>query len=768
MTPIGERDAVRRLLQRLGLGPRRGELDAAAAAGFDATLTALTTPGPDAGAAATPAPTFAVVERKPKDPASAQALRQQRTQLVAWWLDRMAATDRPFPERMTWFWHGHFATSIQKVRLAGLLAVQNATQRRLGTGDFRALAQAMTVDPAMLIWLDGGGNRVGRPNENLAREFMELFTLGVGHYTEDDVRAAARALTGWAVDVTNATASLVPRRHDPGPETVLGRSVSDAPSLVDELVALPVSPQFVAGRVWTRFVSDTPPDPATLASARRRVRAGPRHHRAGAGRGVLARVPRPGLGDRPRAGAVAGERAAGARGARVEAAPGAARRGPDRPGPGAVRAAERRRMARGHAVAHHRVGVGAAELRQGARDGRRHLTGRRRARVRPGRRDHRTPRPPHPHPAHRGGAEPARGQPAPARRGGAGVPGKLRERMNALTRRRFLLASGAAAVTAAAAGVGWKDLADRTRSDPLPVGAGVLVLVTLYGGNDGLNTVVPAGDAAYQSARPDLAYAEHEVLDLGEGLGLNPGLAGLKQQWDNGTLAIVRGVSYPKPDHSHFRSMDIWQTASPDHPAGTGWIGRWLDANGRDPLTAVSLEPVLPPMLAGATTAGAALPLRGLALPGGPIGTAFSALGQPSAGESELQAYAARSITDLHRTVATFGKDVDAQQGAARKAGGRKAGAKQAGAQRRGHRRRPRSSPPSRTPRRTRWPPSSTSWRAVSRRGRPRGCTRRASAASTPTPTSAAPSSACSRRSTRPSPDSSRAWRAPSAGAGSC
>ena len=204
--------------------------------------------------------------------------------------------------------------------------------------------------------------------------------------------------------------------------------------------------------------------------------------------------------------------------------------------------------------------------------------------------------------------------------------------MNALTRRRFLLASGAAAVAATAATVGWKDLADRTRSDPLPVGTGVLVLVTLYGGNDGLNTVVPAADPAYQSARPDLAYGQGEVLDIGEGLGLNPGLAGLKQQWDNGTLAIVRGVSYPKPDHSHFRSMDIWQTASPDHPAGTGWIGRWLDANGRDPLSAVSLEPVLPPMLAGATTAGAALPLRGLALPSGPLATAFTALGRPSAG----------------------------------------------------------------------------------------------------------------------------------------
>jgi uncharacterized protein (DUF1800 family) len=266
MTPIGERDAVRRLLQRLGLGPRRGELDAATAAGFDATLDALTTPGPDAGAAATPQPAFAPVERMPKDPASAQALQQQRTQLVGWWLNRMAAADRPFPERMTWFWHGHFATSVQKVKFANLMAIQNASQRRLATGDFRALAQAMAVDPAMLLWLDGGGNRVGKPNENLAREFMELFTLGVGNYTEEDVRSAARALTGWTVNVATSSATFVPKRHDPGPETVLGTSVNDTASLVDGLVGMPVSPQFLATRVWTRFVSDTRPDPATLGT----------------------------------------------------------------------------------------------------------------------------------------------------------------------------------------------------------------------------------------------------------------------------------------------------------------------------------------------------------------------------------------------------------------------------------------------------------------------------------------------------------------------
>jgi uncharacterized protein (DUF1501 family) len=145
-----------------------------------------------------------------------------------------------------------------------------------------------------------------------------------------------------------------------------------------------------------------------------------------------------------------------------------------------------------------------------------------------------------------------------------------------LSRRRFLAYSGVAAAVAAAGGIGWKDLADRARTDPLPTGTGVLVVLTMYGGNDGLNTVVPAADPAYRSARPDLAYAEHEVLDLGDGLGLNPGLAGLKKQWDTGTLAIVRGVSYPRPDHSHFRSMDIWQTASLAENAAEGWLGKAL------------------------------------------------------------------------------------------------------------------------------------------------------------------------------------------------
>ena len=232
--------------------------------------------------------------------------------------------------------------------------------------------------------------------------------------------------------------------------------------------------------------------------------------------------------------------------------------------------------------------------------------------------------------------------------------------MNTVTRRRFLKGAGAAAVAAAGAGIGWKELADRARTDPLPLDAGVLVVVTLYGGNDGLNTVIPAADGAYQSARPELAYAEHEVLSLGDGLGLNPGMTGLKARWDSGHLAIVRGVSYPKPDHSHFRSMDIWQTASPTEPTPTGWIGRWLDTTGRDPLMAISMEPVLPPLLVGSTTAGATLPLSGLTLPTGALGSTLDGMAAASPDDSPEQARAAASLATLRRAASVLAPAVEA------------------------------------------------------------------------------------------------------------
>lgn len=230
--------------------------------------------------------------------------------------------------------------------------------------------------------------------------------------------------------------------------------------------------------------------------------------------------------------------------------------------------------------------------------------------------------------------------------------------MDRLTRRRFLFASGVTAASALAFGatqVHWSELFTAAQRDPLRPGHGVLVVVTLYGGNDGLNTVIPAGDPAYAKARPDLAYQPHEVLDLGDGLGLNPGMTGFKSLWDGGKLAVVRGVGYPNPDHSHFRSMAIWQTASPTTSVPTGWLGRWLDTADDNPLLAVSVDPVLPPLLAGQRTAAVSLPVSGLAIPPGKLGQAFLALGDANGGDSPQVARAARSVVDLDNAVRVLG-----------------------------------------------------------------------------------------------------------------
>ncbi len=234
----------------------------------------------------------------------------------------------------------------------------------------------------------------------------------------------------------------------------------------------------------------------------------------------------------------------------------------------------------------------------------------------------------------------------------------MNDHLSPLTRRRFLTWTGVAAAGALAAGatrVDWDSLLAAAADDPLDPDAGVLVVVTLYGGNDGLNTVVPAADDAYQDARPDLAYRPDEVLDLGDGLGLNPAMTGLKSLWDDERLAIVRGVGYPNPDHSHFRSMGIWQTGSPSGSVRTGWLGRWLDATDADPLHALAIDPVLPPLFAGERTAAASLPAGGLVLPKGDLGSAFAALGEAEPGEERWRATAARSIADLHRAAAVLG-----------------------------------------------------------------------------------------------------------------
>jgi uncharacterized protein (DUF1501 family) len=226
-----------------------------------------------------------------------------------------------------------------------------------------------------------------------------------------------------------------------------------------------------------------------------------------------------------------------------------------------------------------------------------------------------------------------------------------------MNRRKFLIAGagvGAAGLLSGTVAINWQDLLRAAHDRPLAEDAGVLVIVTLYGGNDGINTVIPYADNAYHDARPDLAYAPTEVLHLDDQLGLNPAMRGLAQLWNQRQLAIVRGVGYPKPDHSHFRSMDIWQTASPNEPVPTGWIGRWLDATGDDPLRAVSVGAVLPLLAVGEKYTAAALSTTEAAAKAAQFDTIMDALGRDDPGDTPAMAAVAKAYRAARTTDATF------------------------------------------------------------------------------------------------------------------
>jgi uncharacterized protein (DUF1501 family) len=222
-----------------------------------------------------------------------------------------------------------------------------------------------------------------------------------------------------------------------------------------------------------------------------------------------------------------------------------------------------------------------------------------------------------------------------------------------LTRRQFVAGGGAAGV-AGAAGLAvarhpWARPANsRSQTSAATAGTGTLVLVTLYGGNDGLNTVIPYTDARYLGGRPTLGFQPDQVLPLADGLGLHPDLKGLKALWDAKQLAIVRGVGYPNPVRSHFRSMDIWQSGSPDQAVDTGWLGRWLDATGTDPMRALSIGSTLPRLLAGEKQAGAAIAGGSAAIPGvARMGLALASLDGPGRDRTGLAARVASSGADL-------------------------------------------------------------------------------------------------------------------------
>jgi uncharacterized protein (DUF1800 family) len=188
-----------------------------------------------------------------------RAKMQKFADVQIWWLDRMRAGGTGVREKLTLFWHGHFATSQTKVRFNHLMLGQNETFRRLGIGSFRDLCTAMVSDPAMLVWLDGRQSQGKAPNENFAREIMELFTLGEGHYTEHDIREAARCFTGWVVRPENGDSLFVPRRHDDGRKKLFGKSGKfGTREAVDILCAQPRCAEFLATKLWEFYAYPQP------------------------------------------------------------------------------------------------------------------------------------------------------------------------------------------------------------------------------------------------------------------------------------------------------------------------------------------------------------------------------------------------------------------------------------------------------------------------------------------------------------------------------
>lgn len=264
---------IARVLRRIGFGTTGPQVDAVVPQNWSEYVDAALGADPDAdpGAVATPMPTPPIL-RGPRKGAPVADLKEfvsraseQQTELSDWWVRRMVAVRQPIHEKLTLLWHNHFATSAEKVNpSASYMAPQNRKLRSLSLGDFRTLAYSMLTDAATMLYLDGI-TTAKAPNENLAREFMELFALGHGNgYTEGDVREGARALTGWVIWPSGET-SMVPGRHDHTAKTIFGVTRNfDAEGFCDIVLAQPKSAQYVAGRLWQQLASDTPPSPQAL------------------------------------------------------------------------------------------------------------------------------------------------------------------------------------------------------------------------------------------------------------------------------------------------------------------------------------------------------------------------------------------------------------------------------------------------------------------------------------------------------------------------
>jgi uncharacterized protein (DUF1800 family) len=272
-------EEARHLLNRTGFDARLRDIDQFAALSRREALERLLA---GAGATArTPAPAWVGEWTDPRDLRSMDA-EQRRAfvqrqiaralELKGWWLAEMLGTPSPLTERMTLFWHNHFTSSLQKVRSPALMYRQNVLLRRHALGNFGELLHAVARDPAMLVYLDSATNRRGQPNENFARELMELFTLGEGRYGEHDIKEAARAFTGWSIDLSSGEFRFYPTIHDYGKKMVLGRAVDTGDEVLDILLAQPASAEFLAGKLWREFVSPEP-EPEELGRVAAALRA---------------------------------------------------------------------------------------------------------------------------------------------------------------------------------------------------------------------------------------------------------------------------------------------------------------------------------------------------------------------------------------------------------------------------------------------------------------------------------------------------------------
>jgi len=269
--PLGPEDA-RHLLNRAGFGASLVEVETfARLTRAQATERLLTVKGsvlpePDwVREPYFPPGRFSTLDAETRTRLQAERI-ERSIGLREWWLRQMLVTPDPLRERMTLFWHNHFVSGLQKVQSPQLMYRQNVLLREHALGNFGTLLHAVARDPAMLRYLDSAFNRKGRPNENFARELMELFTLGEGHYTEQDVKEVARAFTGWSLNPDSGGFMFRPALHDDGPKAVLGRAGNfGGDEVLDILLERPETATLIARKLWIEFVS---PQPAPAEVAR--------------------------------------------------------------------------------------------------------------------------------------------------------------------------------------------------------------------------------------------------------------------------------------------------------------------------------------------------------------------------------------------------------------------------------------------------------------------------------------------------------------------